>query len=61
MSVRTGNSGKIPLYSIHNHPQREYEFAVSGRDPKAFIFDIRSVRNSAATGAGGGGDSGFNT
>ena len=48
LTVRCQNS-KIPLYSIHNNPIKEYEFAVSGRDSKAFMFDERMIRTSENT------------
>ncbi|XP_078489109.1 DDB1- and CUL4-associated factor 8-like isoform X1 [Ciona intestinalis] len=34
---------RIPLYSIHNNPGRPHEFAVSGRDFRARIYDRRML------------------
>nr|CAB3236306.1 DDB1- and CUL4-associated factor 8-like [Phallusia mammillata] len=44
VTVKVG-SRKIPLYSIHTNPARPYEFAVSGRDTKAYIFDRRMLNS----------------
>ena len=35
MAVTNDKGKKIALYSINTNPMKEYEFAVSGRDPWA--------------------------
>ncbi|CAK8691174.1 unnamed protein product [Clavelina lepadiformis] len=37
------NNRKIPLYSIHTNPSRSHEFAVSGREPQARVYDRRML------------------
>ncbi|XP_066917856.1 DDB1- and CUL4-associated factor 8-like [Clytia hemisphaerica] len=43
LTVRNTKGGKIALYSIDTNPLNDHEFAVSGRDPFARIYDERML------------------
>ena len=48
MTVKVDNK-KIPLYSIHCNPSRSYEFAVSGKEDSARIYDRRMLTDDEST------------
>jgi len=43
------DSKKIPLYSIHTNPSNSNEFAVSGREPIARVYDKRKANQVVKT------------
>ena len=48
VTVKADNK-KIPLYSIHSNPLRSEEFAVSGREEYARVYDRRMLRGDDST------------